>query len=768
MAALVLAALPGTVQGGENPLEVLGRAFEEAAARAAPAVVQILCERDADIDGPPKPGFRIVRGNIPVPPELLRRFQEGRLRFVRPEGPASGVVIDPDGYILTSLYNVLGKIKNLRVVTPDGRTHPAKVLGRDPNRDIALLKIEARNLPSLALSPDLKPKPGQFSLTLGRGPNPAELNVNSGIISAIHRSRGDVIQTSARVNYGNCGGALVDLSGKLVGIITKIGHDYSRNRSGINTGVGFAAPVGVITNVIGELRAGKNIAPRPTPFLGIRFDPSYAPSADVKGVRIEYVYKGFPGERAGLKLGDILVNFEYVDIEHRGTLSWVIQESDPGQEVTFSVLRGEKVLDLKAVLTERPNPLRSARMSREYLEWKMARALGIRADLLYPQPGAFVRYIHEGFPLAEGGMRAGDIILGVHGLKDFPGWFPIFFFEYLDRTLPYCFETAKVTFMVWREGKRHMIPIIVGPPADEAKIQSMDREFKAAAETLPSVPDPATREQIAKDIARWKMWIHLGLWLEDLSEEGWRVGFALPGFPGAKAGIREGDLFVTLRGGRIRRGRRVYVLRGKAILAADLPERLRFLAGNIPDRSGHWRPGDQWHLEYLQDGEKKQVKIVLGEYPTPAAMLAIEGERLGDFRATFPYKKRLVTLLNNRTAAGRYQVLQALNTPGNWDISVAKTLIGLLVDADREFLKRVFSVLKAHPSKETFMLLIESLPVRREDIARNKWEDQKKLEVIQAYLKGAELPEELPDFGLNGKLWLRWWRENKNRVRFPG
>ncbi|MHC4598741.1 MAG: trypsin-like peptidase domain-containing protein [Planctomycetota bacterium] len=759
-AAGLFAILVGGVGGAENPLDALGKAFESAASRAAPAVVQVICDRErgSDIPGPGE-----IRSSFP--PEINRKFWERRLLFVRPEGPTSGVIIDPDGYVLTSLYNVAGKVKSIKVITAEGRSLPAEILGSDPNLDVVLLKIDGKNLPFLSLSGGGRPRAGQFALTLGRGADPSELNVNAGIVSAILRARGDAIQTSARVNYGNSGGALVDLSGRLMGVIAKIGHDDQRNRSGINTGVGFAAPVARITEVLSKLKAKTPIKPHPRPFLGIRFDVSYPASEDQKGVRIEYAYGGFPAKKAGLRPGDILVNFDHVDINTRRDLQYVIGQCDPGQRVTFSILRGEESLDLEGVLTARPESAKNALMSREYVAWKAPRALGIRPDPTYPGPGAFVRFVHAGFPLHQGGLRAGDILLGVHGLRGLQGWFPIFSFDYLDRCLQYCFEGAKLTFWVLREGRGRMISLILGRPASPEDRKAMDSVFKEVGPRLPRPPGKDERKALAETAVRWKLWVNLGVHLGALSEEGWKVEFVHKGLPGDRAGLRPGDFLTTWMGESYRLAPRTFRMNMKPVKAADLSKNLGSLAGPMP-RKLHWEKGDRWRVGYRRDERKKESRITLSAYPEPAVLTAMQAEIGGKVRLDEGEIKALLAVLRNRSMAGRRQALAAFRNEANWTPSAVETFVSLLDDRDRLFHREVCEILKTHPSRDTLEKVIRALPIKASEVELKSWTDRGKQDVILALLRRAELPGEVPDFGVNGKHWQRWWKENRDRVRF--
>jgi|GEM_PF-722038 len=746
--ALLAVPFAGPARGEGHPLDALGRAFRHAAGTAAPAVVQVVADRvpGGDLMGP---GELPVASGFPYPTEFLEKFQESRRLFVRPEGPASGVVVAPDGYVLTSLYNIAGRVRGVRVVTADGKTYDAEILGRDPNKDVVLLKIEAEDLPYLALSPDAEAVPGQFAVTVGRGQDPARLNVNAGIISAVIRSRGDAIQTSARVNYGNSGGALVDLEGKLLGVLAKIGHDTERNRSGINTGVGFAAPASTLADLFKRLKKGENIPPRPTPFLGIRFDPSYPATADQKGVKIEYVYKGYPGARAGLKTGDVLLSFDHVPIEKRNDLIFVIRQCDPGQRVTFTVQRGDTDLDLEAELTARPGPVENARMSLEYFKWKAPRTLGLRIDHGYAGPGVLVSHVHEGFPLHEGGLRGGDLITSVYGLKNYPLWFPVFRKDLIDRVLQYCITGTEMTFRVRRGDRSRLITVIIGRPAGEERLAAMDREYEATEGNRPAPPTEASRETLAEDLVRWNLLIRLGIRLGEKTEDGFAIDFVHGGFPGERIGMERGNVLTRLNG----------------VDASSLPEHLDILIGPRPNRI--WVPGNPWQVGFSAGGREKSGRIALGSDPLPSTLRAMRAEVEDGVRFSLRDLQRLEALLGRPRAAGRLQALQVLDHPDRWKASTAKTVVSLLDEGDRDFVQRLHEALRAHPDRETLGLVIRSLPVQETAVEADRWQDREKRATIEAYLQKTDLPGALPDFGINGKLWQRWWRENRDRIRFP-
>ena len=183
--------------------------------------------------------------------------------------PTSGTIIDADGLILTTAFNVTGgKIKSVRVVLPDGRDLPAKVVGFDQPLDLALLEVEAENLPTLEATRLERLRPGMMLVAAGRGPDGRGLTINPGVFSAPGRDHGRTVQMDCRMNYGNVGGPLLDTRGNLVGITCKV-STANAARFGQNSGVSFAIPWNQLQRTPVRLKRGVKIKVPKTTFLGI-------------------------------------------------------------------------------------------------------------------------------------------------------------------------------------------------------------------------------------------------------------------------------------------------------------------------------------------------------------------------------------------------------------------------------------------------------------------------------------------------------------------
>ena len=282
-------------------------------------------------------------------PDLLRRFfgdqSQGRMPrrnsgMPRQEGVGSGVIATKDGYILTNNHVVDGA-DEVKVALQDGREFTAKVIGRDPKSDVAVIKIDATDLPAVPMADSDKVEVGDVVLAIG---NPFGIGqtVTTGIVSA--KGRGnmgldyeDFIQTDAAINPGNSGGALVDADGRLIGINTAI-----LSRSGGNQGIGFAIPVNLARDVMGSLIKDGQVT---RGYLGVMIQdltPALAKEfklKDTTGALIGDVTPKGPADKAGLKSGDLLVEFNGKTVTDSRHLKLEVARTQPGETVPVKILR---------------------------------------------------------------------------------------------------------------------------------------------------------------------------------------------------------------------------------------------------------------------------------------------------------------------------------------------------------------------------------------------------------------------------------------------
>ena len=338
---LVMAlALCGAVSAqeikSEDAIATLENSYEKAAEKAGPAVVAIRVEREPEAapKTSPIPG---LRGRFGMPPEDV--FAR------RPNGWTTGLIVEPSGIILTTYFNVSGNVKSIKVRLADGRTFDATRLGYNGTFDLAVLKIEAEDLPVLRKARPDELKVGQPLVALGRAPDSRSLTVNPGIVSASSRLGGKGIQIDSKLNYGNVGGPVVDLEGRLVAVSCKVDVKFA-SVYGQNSGVGFAITHDRFAGVLADLKAGKNEAEARRPFLGIQYDQK----STKQGVELESVQAGTAAEKAGLKARDIIVEFDGRKVTLFDDLREAILRKSPGDKVKVKVLRGEEEIEFDVTL----------------------------------------------------------------------------------------------------------------------------------------------------------------------------------------------------------------------------------------------------------------------------------------------------------------------------------------------------------------------------------------------------------------------------------
>jgi Do/DeqQ family serine protease len=330
--------------------------------RVAPAVVTVRSERRVAASSRQLPfldddALRELFGNQMPQMPRGRQGQPSQPRTERQEGLGSGVIVSPDGYILTNNHVVEGS-QEVSVETTDNRVFKAKVVGTDAPSDLAVLKIEATSLPVLTLGDSDRTQVGDVVLAVG---NPLGIGqtVTSGIISAKGRSTGlgdgsfeDFIQTDAAINRGNSGGALVNTSGELIGINSQI-----LSPSGGSIGIGFAIPANMARDVMGQLIKQGQVH---RGMIGVGIQSVTADLAQslgltqVRGALVNEVRPGSPAASAGVKRGDVIMAFNGAPVADSNAFRNMVARTQPGTPVTFTVSRDGRELELRATLAELP------------------------------------------------------------------------------------------------------------------------------------------------------------------------------------------------------------------------------------------------------------------------------------------------------------------------------------------------------------------------------------------------------------------------------
>lgn len=327
MAALLIGAL-GFVAGRSNqPTATTG---------ATEAQVQVTAPSKTDV--PP------IAGTSAEPVEAVAKvLSPAVVQIETDQGLGSGFIYDTDGHILTA-YHVVSGSQQVQVRTAEGDPVTGKVVGSDPESDVAVVKIDGRkDLPVAQLATGEKVQVGQMAVAIG-SPFGLDQTVTSGIVSAVGRSMNTpggaipMIQTDAPINPGNSGGALADRQGRVIGI-----NDSIESDSGVNAGVGFAIPVDTAKTVADRIVSGKSAR---TAVLGVSAsDPSNADGALVVGITA-----GSPAAKAGLAKGDVVIALDDRVINSSVDLTATVRSHQPGDDITLKVKRNGQKHDVKVTL----------------------------------------------------------------------------------------------------------------------------------------------------------------------------------------------------------------------------------------------------------------------------------------------------------------------------------------------------------------------------------------------------------------------------------
>ena len=390
--------------------------FTEIVDSATPAVVKILVEYESE-----NPRYQEQMEELP---ESLRRFFDFRGRPPVPRdraGMGSGFIFTSDGYIVTNNH-VVESARQVIVRLPDRQEFDAEVIGTDPRSDLAVLKIDAKGLPTLALASENDMKVGQWVLAIG-SPFSLDFSVTAGIVSALGRSlpteTGDnyvpFIQTDVAINPGNSGGPLFNLDGEVIGVNSQI-----FTRSGGSIGLSFAIPVSVVRNVVSQIQENGVVE---RGWLGVSIqdvDRNLAESFGLdrpRGALIAQVGRDSPAERAGLQSGDVVVAFDDEPIETSADLPHIVGLIAPGNRVEALLVRdGDEqsvTVEVGALASDqvaRVDAGVSVDGSLQLLGMRVAEAEADALADLGLSGGVVIEAVEPDSPAAEAGVRDGDIL----------------------------------------------------------------------------------------------------------------------------------------------------------------------------------------------------------------------------------------------------------------------------------------------------------------------------------------------------------------------
>ena len=330
--------------------------YSDAAKRAMPAVVNIYTTKEMKIQKHPfmdDPVFRHFFG------------EQFDAQTKKSANLGSGVIVSEQGYILTNSH-VVEAADEIEVALADTRRTRARVVGTDPETDLAVLKIELPTLPSILFGQSDQARVGDVVLAIGN-PFGVGQTVTLGIISATGRSHLGIntfenfIQTDAAINPGNSGGALVDTSGQLIGINTAI---YSRTPGGASLGIGFAIPASTAKQVLEQIMQSGQVT---RGWIGVGVQDMTRELSEsfklpeIRGALITEVFRGTPADKGGIKLGDILVAVEGKPVTDSSSMLNLVAALNPGRQATLKVVRNQRETDLRVVIGRRPLQQREQR-----------------------------------------------------------------------------------------------------------------------------------------------------------------------------------------------------------------------------------------------------------------------------------------------------------------------------------------------------------------------------------------------------------------------
>ncbi len=401
---------------GVEALKSQSRAFVQIADRVLPSVVSITTSKVVRPAG---------NGRF-FGDDFMQRFFEDAPEEFNQQGSGSGVIVSRDGYILTNNH-VVANADELEVVFHDGRTASAELVGRDPESDLAVIRVDAENLSAATLGDSDLIEVGEWVLAAG---NPFQLSssITSGIVSAKGRSRmglaqyENFIQTDAAINPGNSGGALVNLEGEVIGINTAIA-----TRSGGYQGIGFAIPINEASTVMRDLIDHGKVT---RGYLGVNIGELDDVMAEYygldrpRGALVSDVVEGEPADRAGIKQGDVISRINSKEVENVNDLMLRVAKMRPGTEVDVEIIRDGRTRNVTLKLTERPDAFAGNESEDQPKTSSSFDALGFEAEdvtratreeleLDRDVEGALVTDVKALSPAGKANLRSGDIIIKV-------------------------------------------------------------------------------------------------------------------------------------------------------------------------------------------------------------------------------------------------------------------------------------------------------------------------------------------------------------------
>ena len=389
------------------------QSFSQLAKEVGPKVVNIATVKKIKPDSRP---FKAPFDRDDSFEEFFRKFFGDRIpREYKQRGLGTGFIIDPDGLVITNNH-VVANADQIEIRLSTEESYDAEIIGRDPKTDLALIKIKTNGpFPHLVLGDSDKIEVGDWVIAVGN-PFGLENTVTAGIISAKQRNIGagpydDFLQTDASINPGNSGGPLLNMKGEVIGINTAI--------VATGQGIGFAIPSNIAKTIVNQLKSRGKVV---RGWLGVmiqKITPELVKSfslKDDKGALVADVPEGSPADKAGIKRGDVIVEFDNSKIEEWSDLPQIVASTEVGKQVTVKIVRdgNEKVFDVEL------GELKEEESQEESPETSQEKRLGMTVEEITPElaaklgidekTGVIVTGVDEAGPASEAGLRPGDIL----------------------------------------------------------------------------------------------------------------------------------------------------------------------------------------------------------------------------------------------------------------------------------------------------------------------------------------------------------------------
>ncbi len=339
-----------------------------------------------------------------VAPAVVRIETVGGLervhRVLFGTGPTTGVIVDPDGHIVSSAFNFVNKPASILVRLPDGSRKPAQVVCTDYNRMLTLLKVAVDNpLPVPEVAPEKELRVGQWAIAVGRTFEAERPNMSVGVVSALDRIWGKAIQTDALVSPNNYGGALVDIHGRVMGILVPLSPQRADEIAGVelyDSGIGFAIPFEHVRNMLPRMKKGEDLHPG---VIGITLSGNMLLGEAVIGA----CQPGSPAAEAGLRSGDKIVEIDGKPVSRAAEVKSEISRRYAGDKIRLAVMRGAQRIEREMTLVAKLEPFPHGFLG--ILPMRDTRGT----------TGVPVRYVYPDSPAAKAGLQAGDVLVSLGG-----------------------------------------------------------------------------------------------------------------------------------------------------------------------------------------------------------------------------------------------------------------------------------------------------------------------------------------------------------------